>query len=769
MLNAPSAPFRFPHDILRFLYWVFFKPITLSRYLQTIDPNLPREPWLWRLWQRRKEKGHPEFVPIIQLASFHIYVTPYLALLLAFLLQMAGFELNLFAVFGIAIGVLFGITIGVLSCIGLGVSFGMLLGVFFGIEAGASFGVAYGVGYGVSVGVIYGMTTERVSFGVLLGVFFGTAVGVFVGGMVGMVEDISVGVAEGILVGVAGCVAFMFGYFRIPLYIFQFPFSFLQSRWFPREGLRYSPVFWDELIWFPLPGLDRLLVEISKRNREEGLEAIAYVASSFRQGWAARDAILELTASDVRNASTLPAIGGISEILAWLPENARGDYKSFLLGVEQVSQHARAALESETLYNRQEQLRNGLLLIRRMNQGFALDSKWKFAQQMIPALQVWEHAFETRLNEVNTHEAIPNVYVAGSPLVKDSRAFKGRRDLFAMLNNELVNPSGQRPAMLLFGARRMGKTSTLKQLPVQLGPQIVPVSIDLQKASTVESASGLLYLLAREVVKSAAEERRLPLPELTKAQLENDPYLVFQEWLEDVEKALGDYWVLLALDEYESLGEMKDLGRIDDRIFQLLRGIIQGHPRFTVLMSGSHTLEDLPPYWSNFFINTKMLKVGPLLREDAEELIARPIENFPLTYDEDALDLLISETGCHPNWLQLACRETVEKLNNEKRFHAKLEDVEYALAKVPQVLAGDFKDLWKGADSNDLMRSVLKFVANSKNGFVSDGELQKQFTRQESDLQDTLDYLTRRDILVDEDGRYRFNAALLRRWVAKQR
>lgn len=249
--------------------------------------------------------------------------------------------------------------------------------------------------------------------------------------------------------------------------------------------------------------------------------------------------------------------------------------------------------------------------------------------------------------------------------------------------------------------------------------------------------------------------------------MENDPYLVFQEWLEEVDKALSDYWVLLALDEYESLGDMKDAGRIDDRVFQLLRGIIQGYPRFTVLMSGAHTLEELPPYWSNYFINTKTLKVGSLQDVDAVELITHPKEDFPLTYDQEALDYLLHETGCHPNWLQLACREIVEKLNNENRFHANLEDVKYAIARVPEVLSGDFRDLWLGRDGSDLMRSILKTVAVSKNG-IEESKLLNKNPGREKDVKDILGFLVRRDVLLLEEGIYKFRAVLLSKWVSQQ-
>ena len=224
------------------------------------------------------------------------------------------------------------------------------------------------------------------------------------------------------------------------------------------------------------------------------MEAIAFVAASFRQGWAARRALLELTAFDVRQANSLNSISEISTNLSWLPDDARMDMQELLLGIEQASQHARAALESETLYNRQEQLRMGAQVIDRIRSGLAYAEKSEIARQMIPALEGWKRVFGEQLADASLKENIPNVYVSGSPLIKDSKTFKGRRDLFRSLGNELISPAGQRPTLLLFGARRMGKTSTLKQLPVQLGPQIVPVSIDLQKASTVESVSGFCSL-----------------------------------------------------------------------------------------------------------------------------------------------------------------------------------------------------------------------------------------------------------------------------------
>ena len=761
-MNTSIRPLRFPQDILRFLYWVFFKPLTFDRYLHEIDASLPSYSTisLWDLWKRRKT--HPRVLPIIQLAFFHLFVTPLLAFPIAYLFQLLGFEVSWFVV---ALGVAFGVVVGVVVGVAGGVAYGVALGVAVGVALGVAFGlgVEFSVAYGVAVGVAFGVA-GGVAFGVTGSVAYGVALGVAFGVAFGVVEGVTEGVAEGVAYGVAYGVGIMLGYYRMFLYLFQAPFAWLQHR-FWGGGLHRSPVFWDELIWLPLPGLDGLLVKIGKRDRQEGMQAIAYVAASFRQAWAAKRALLELTAYDLRSAKTLADISKMTKTLSWLPDDAQMDYQELLLGIEQASQHAQAALESETLYNQQEQLRMGVQVIDRIKGGFAYAQKSQLARQMGPALDSWKQVFITALSDANLKENIPNVYVSGSPLIKDSKSFKGRRDVFRSLTNELISPSEQRPTLLLFGARRMGKTSALKQLPVKLGPQIIPVSVDLQKAGTVENAAALLALVAKEFIKSARRERRLRLPNLDPEALAQDPYFAFQSWLEQIDQVLGDYyWVLLALDEFESLGEMLTAGRVGERIFQLLRGIIQQHPRITVLLSGAHTLEELPPLWSNYFINSKMLKVGPLKKADAVELITCPIEDFPLTYDDDALDLLLNETGLHPNWMQFTCREVVECLNEEDRFHATRGDVERAIARVPDVLAGDFKDLWEGRDSSDLMRSMLKDVAKAKTLKASKLENYQR----DPHYQKTLDFIMRRDILIFEDDAYYFHAELLRRWVARQ-
>jgi hypothetical protein len=47
-------------------------------------------------------------------------------------------------------------------------------------------------------------------------------------------------------------------------------------------------------------------------------------------------------------------------------------------------------------------------------------------------------------------------------LARDNELFKGRRDIIFAIEERIIN-TGQRPALLLYGRRRMGKTSTLQR------------------------------------------------------------------------------------------------------------------------------------------------------------------------------------------------------------------------------------------------------------------------------------------------------------------
>ncbi|MEW5869567.1 MAG: ATP-binding protein [Chloroflexota bacterium] len=770
-MPEPFPTLRFPHDLLRLLYWVFFRPITLESYIRQMAPGTRRSTGILSLWRRGHQPGYQALGDLLRLAWFHLLLTPWLlGFALAGLLDLAGMEVNWLGVAGgvaggVVLGVVFGVWYGVASGAAYGVGYGVAGGVWLGVTSGAAGGVALGVALGAALGVRGG-----VRVGVAGGVVFGVALSVVLGA--------AVGVSGGVMGGMAGGISCILCYFRLPLYLLQAPLSWLLAR--RAAPLALSPVYWDEVIWPPLPGLDQQLLALATRDRPAGLRAIAFTAASFRQGWAAQRALVELAAGDVERAGNLPGVAAIGETLAWLPPKLAPELEALLPPLAEIAARARAALESETLYNRQEQLRAAQAQAQAVRQGLGGLADRRLANRFGAALAGWGALFEAELAALAQQERIPNVYVAGSPLAQDSRAFKGRRDLFRALEAELASPAGQRPAVLLYGSRRMGKTSALRQLPSRLGPQIVPVMVDLQEAATAQDAAGLLYLLASGVRQGAAACRHLALPELPRQALQDDPYLAFQDWLRPVEAALEQRWVLLALDEFEALGEMLAAGRLDERIFSLLRALIQHHPRFTLLLSGAHTLEDLPSLWSHYLINVRLLKIGPLQPAEARELVERPIADFPLRYAPGAAERLLALTGCQPLLLQAACRDLVNALNERPAVEAQpgaaptwlaeLADVERALDSALVSAAGYFSDLWGGRDSDEAQRAVLSALASAPGEALDAPALAARLPDlPPAEISLALERLAHRDVLASDAAGYSFQAPLVRRWVLRRR
>jgi serine/threonine protein kinase len=471
--------------------------------------------------------------------------------------------------------------------------------------------------------------------------------------------------------------------------------------------------------------------------------------------------IVEQKIYEIENTQTAKEIAAIGEQGEWLPREMIYDPGYRLEIIHEIAQRVRAAMVSETLYNKQTRWREALLQTQRTLSELS-KSSLPFAGRLYASLIHWADVCDFQLAELQKLETIPNVYVAGSPLATASKVFKGRHDLFVALERELASHAETRPTLLLFGARRSGKTSAIKQMPVRLGPDVIPVEVDLQSAATAEDARGLLFVIADQIKRNALTHRRVQLPLLTRDDLRADPYVVFGDWLNRVEDAVGTRWILLNLDEYEKLAQMIDDGRIDARVFDFLRGIIQHHPRVTVLLSGSHTLEDVgafnqTPLLSNYLINVRVLKIENLKEDEARELIVQPIEDFPLEYEPAAVERILAVTGCQPFLVQATCRDLVNLVNEQNRTTATLSDADRALDSVLTTGVAYFQDLWGGRDSDDAQRAVMRAIATQKDVGAF----------HETPLQAALRKLVHRDILAATDGAYRFRVELVRRWVER--
>jgi hypothetical protein len=531
---------------------------------------------------------------------------------------------------------------------------------------------------------------------------------------------------------------------------------------------RWHSAFWAEDQRQPLPGLDQHLLLVLQRYPHEGQQALAYLAEDA-QRWAAQEAQIERDAQRCEQCTDVDALRHLHCTLA--PSTPDDPVSALLSQFSYVSHDVDAALHRGSSFTQHLAL---TAVLRRLEglKGDLLRSHARYAARLLPIARRWHQLLadytHTLAHAAAVRQEIQSPYVVGVPLTRQDAIFVGRPDVSARLE-PLLGVQRHAP-LLLYGQRRMGKTSLLCNLGRQLDSTIVPLFVDLQGPAThATSEAGFLYNLARSMVDSAYEQRHLTLPALPREALTADPFTRFDEWLDEVEQALAYRTALLALDEFEALERAISRGHFEaDAVLGMLRHLIQHRPRFRVLLAGARTLDELQ-YWASYLINVQVVPISYLTEGQARQLIERPIADFPLRYEPTASRHIWDLTHGHPYLIQLLCAELVALKNEQplaSRHLACWDDVEAA---VPKALASGrlffLSIAQQEVDSAGL--ALLRFLAARGAGaVVSRDDLACQFP---GALDEGLCLPLRREIIEPVAAGYRFQVELMRRWFGTPR
>ncbi|HSH81211.1 MAG TPA: ATP-binding protein, partial [Herpetosiphonaceae bacterium] len=623
-----------------------------------------------------------------------------------------------------------------------------------GVAGGMAFGVAWGVAFGVAGGV---------AFGVAMGVAFGVAVGVAVG------------------------VAYLVAFLRLPLYVgWELPRSLMLSGRAVRQPThaaslwRKQPLHYDEVIQLPLVGLDEHLATIGKSDPEACIEALADVGASLRQQWAIPRALRLIIAHELERCTTVPLVARFKDATAWLPlDLCYPDDRELLEELQSISADTGGAQAAVTRDTREKQL--GLQVERLKKLRLSIGrSAAAGLRGYAEALERWQRALEIEASNVAAQRAelgeLPPLYSAGAVLGPGDEAFQGRDDLFRMLEDLLINqPTKITP--LLLGQPRTGKSSALKQLPRRLGAQVLPVYLDMERRSSASNIAGLLEDIVGEIRTAAlTSQESISLSALDPALLATDPYRVFENWIGEVEQALGaQRWLLLSFDEFNRIDDAVRRGNVDERIFFLLRSLIQHHPQVALALCGTFTLDECDPRWYEALKSVRTVPVTFLRSAEARRVFTRPTPNFPPdVYSEEAITLALELTGGQPYLVHLL-GETVVRAYNQKRAEAApgsssgrpLPANMIAEAIPDAIVGGDtaFMSIWqwvlKIADEPDETASLLQVVAREQNLTSLSNAAQRAAL---------LDPLCERDFLGQtESGAYFFRIPLMAYWIRSKR
>jgi hypothetical protein len=666
---------------------------------------------------------------------------------------------------GLVGGLVGGLGGGLAAALGAGLAVGLGSGLGGGLSFGLGVGqvgwLALGLGSGLSAGLMIGLGS-RPGFRLRTGLVVGLVGGLVAGLLAGLNRGITLALPFGL--GYAG--VFVFAYLRL-FYVVPYAFQRMRSRRVtdPFPFFRNSPVYWDEAIAMPLPFLSDWLVDLARVDCERGMSEIANVARLPHQRRAAQQALVKIVVHNLQRAGTFEKMASAPETLAILPSDA----EYLPTGLDDAARHTRRVAELasdyltrvttvgqmkvlEELRSAVETFRDAMVLIK-PPVGPAFQSA---ASRWLEIVKAEEAECRKRI----TFEPIPNPYVVGNPLmVRDHNLFKGRKDIIVAIEENIINPV-QRPALLLYGRRRIGKTSTLLNLPRLLSSKFVPVFIDCQDAKWREGDEAFCYHLAASIhdalnQRSLVETARRPQLE----RFERYAFTRLGEYLDQIEESsrAAQKQILLTFDEYEKLEEGITASKVTTEVLNQLRTIVQHRERIVVLFSGSHRFEEMKTInWSDYLINVKTLELSFLAPEDARELITEPVPL--LQYESGVIEQIIELTHCQPYLLQAVASDLVNYLNSEKRMLATAADLEVAVEKVLVTAQAYFVYTWT-ADCSEAERELLRLIATGDTNSHTLAERQA-----------SLQSLCHKEILEGLEGHgsaYRFSIELFRRWVLK--
>ncbi len=665
----------------------------------------------------------------------------------------------------------------VAGIIGTGLAVGLVLGVILGLASIAAFtlrpaaswfGSISAVGGGLTMGLLLLRTgnqgVNEEALAIVLAVFF------------------FLGFGDG----------YLLGYRRLPLYLVELPWQMMltglsrltvkadrSGQWVQRF-YKLSPVRWDELIWFPLWTLDRQLLCLAlAEDRATARETIVRIARTFRQGWAAEAALAAIVAHDLRDCRSIPEIAQAAELLRWFPRAV--DLPTLALRrvvtrLNEVSQSAEAAIRTLGSPGWRINLRKAQAGLDELQA--ALDKvDRRVAASLLPIVRCWREAVAEALKGVRRDAGpvlIENIYIAGNPITRDREdVFVGREDLFARIQEDLT--AVQKPTLVLHGQRRTGKTSLLLQLPNRLPADYVPVYVDLQKTAPVDGLNRFLYTLADEAVRQADEVRRIALPPVALEDFYYRGPHAFYDWLEQARRRLEGRLLLFALDEFEKIEEAIEKKQLEEAVLDVLRHLIQHHaPWLVLLLAGVRTLDEMARSWHSYFISVRPLHVSYLEREAARDLIQLPAERYPIRYDRQAVEAILTATRAQPFLVQAVCFELVQYLNSPRRRMAgpfgqvTVADAREAIQRAVRSAHPYFADLWNSADARE--RLVLAELAHRPGEWVRIDDLCKGNDLQREEVHQIVSRLRQREVLDRREQRVcRFQVPMVRRWIREEK
>jgi tetratricopeptide (TPR) repeat protein len=362
-----------------------------------------------------------------------------------------------------------------------------------------------------------------------------------------------------------------------------------------------------------------------------------------------------------------------------------------------------------------------------------------------------------------------NPYVAGNP-VGGHEAFVGRADILHAVTRILASPSAN--ALVIYGQRRIGKTSILEHLAREL-PKTGPyrtVYFDLQDKAPLP-----LWAVVNELARKISLDlggspgADLPQGEAALARFKED-------FLPRVFASLPQgHSLALLFDEFDVLDSpQENLAAVE--LFPYLRGLLTLDPaRLQFVFVIGRNLDDLTNRALPLLKGLSVQRVSLLSRTATEQLVRLSERNDSLRWTPEAMDRVYHWTNGHPYLTQQLCWVVWETAYEADPAECPVISAGEVDAAIPQALGlslAALEWLWDGLGPAE--RVVASALALAGQGTISKETLEEVLRESGvkvliGELQNAPEILEKWDLLEENEGGYKFRVELLRQWLLERK
>ncbi|MCA9876048.1 MAG: ATP-binding protein, partial [Anaerolineales bacterium] len=381
------------------------------------------------------------------------------------------------------------------------------------------------------------------------------------------------------------------------------------------------------------------------------------------------------------------------------------------------------------------------------------------------------------IGEIVIQEPVRNPYIVGNPV--KGKLFVGREAILQRLEELWGSDVTQSvPSVVLFGHRRMGKSSILQNLGVRFGTNTLIAQFTMQRLGKVSHTGELLHAFALAIFyaweENFAGNHGKSLLEPNLDDYDSNAYTTFNRFLRAVQKTIGDqYRVILTIDEFELIEKGIQEGYIDREVLEFLRGLIHSEPWFILALAGLHTLEEMTAdYWNPLFASVTPIHIRFLTPGASAQLLANPTSDFPLDFTRDTVNRVYHWVQGQPYLTQLVGHTLVRRYNQSVFEESKTREPRFTREDVDSVVMSTdffeqgsyyFTGVWGQAEKSPVpgQTEILLHLAQE-----DDPANSLVITALQEQGQEALTVLEKHDVIkIESDRRVDFTVPLMRYWI----